>query len=283
MSRVADELTGAVAGLADDNDTFMRRHAIKVETQVRRVTPARPLACCAVLCVCGRVRRPWARAGRELGEACVRLVSCALVREEGAVAMVTLQFCGSIWVGLVLGTSKSPWTELTPRPPPHTRTQVVDRAMSLLLELSQARRQALRAGEDSRAAMEAAFVAAQKQYAAHIDDLNNQLIVARCVVVVWWCGGVLRRGWCVLCRVCAWCMCVLVGGGRGRGNALVVQCSGVAIVLTRAVSVCFPVFTHPSRPPPLPSGPTPPSCGVSSRRLRWRRSLRCVVGRVRAD
>ena len=51
--------------------------------------------------------------------------------------------------------------------------------MSLLLELSQARRQALRAGEDSRGAMEAAFVAAQKQYAAHIDDLNNQLIVAR--------------------------------------------------------------------------------------------------------
>ena len=34
MGRVADELTGAVAGLAYDNDTFMRRHAIKVETQV---------------------------------------------------------------------------------------------------------------------------------------------------------------------------------------------------------------------------------------------------------
>ncbi|KAG2448660.1 hypothetical protein HYH02_006017 [Chlamydomonas schloesseri] len=89
MGRVADELAAAVSGLADDNDTFMRRHAIKVDTQV------------------------------------------------------------------------------------------VDRAMSLLLELSQARRQALRAGEDSRSAMEAAFVAAQKQYAAHIDDLNNQLIVAR--------------------------------------------------------------------------------------------------------
>ncbi len=58
-------------------------------------------------------------------------------------------------------------------------SQVVDRAMSLLLELSQARRAALRSGEDARRAMESAYLAAQKQYAAHIDELNNQLILAR--------------------------------------------------------------------------------------------------------
>ncbi|GIL98929.1 hypothetical protein Vretimale_4247, partial [Volvox reticuliferus] len=58
-------------------------------------------------------------------------------------------------------------------------TQVVDRAMSLLLELSQARRCALRNAEDARRAMDTAFTAAQKQYGSHIDELNNQLIVAR--------------------------------------------------------------------------------------------------------
>ncbi|GIL43563.1 hypothetical protein Vafri_1199, partial [Volvox africanus] len=58
-------------------------------------------------------------------------------------------------------------------------TQVVDRAMSLLLELSQARRCALRNAEDAQRAMDTAFTAAQKQYGSHIDELNNQLIVAR--------------------------------------------------------------------------------------------------------
>ncbi|KAG2497986.1 hypothetical protein HYH03_004245 [Edaphochlamys debaryana] len=89
LGRLADELEGAVGSLATETDTFIRRHATKVETQL------------------------------------------------------------------------------------------VDRAMALLQELSQARRSALRNAEDSRRAMEAAYGAAQKQYAAHIDDLNNQLIVAR--------------------------------------------------------------------------------------------------------
>lgn len=58
-------------------------------------------------------------------------------------------------------------------------TQVVDRAMALLVELAQARRIALRSGEDARRALETAYLEAQKQYAHQIDDLNNQLIVAR--------------------------------------------------------------------------------------------------------
>ncbi|GFR41313.1 hypothetical protein Agub_g1995, partial [Astrephomene gubernaculifera] len=89
LQRLGGELAGAVAGLAHEQDTFMRQHAIKVETQL------------------------------------------------------------------------------------------VDRAMSLLQELSQARRAALRCAEDCRRAMDSAFAAAQRQYAAHIDELHNQLTVAR--------------------------------------------------------------------------------------------------------
>ncbi len=35
LGSLADEMEAAVGGLAQDHDTFMRRHAIKVETQVR--------------------------------------------------------------------------------------------------------------------------------------------------------------------------------------------------------------------------------------------------------
>lgn len=45
----------------------------------------------------------------------------------------------------------------SPVPPPPA-LQVVDRAMSLLLELSQARRSALRSAEDARGAVEAAYL-----------------------------------------------------------------------------------------------------------------------------
>lgn len=51
--------------------------------------------------------------------------------------------------------------------------------MGLLSELAQARRAALRAGDDARCAQETAYLEAQKQYAQQLDDLNNQLIVAQ--------------------------------------------------------------------------------------------------------
>lgn len=57
--------------------------------------------------------------------------------------------------------------------------KVVDKAMVLLMELSQARRASARSGEEALRAMEGAYLIAQGQLAARIGGLEAQLTVAR--------------------------------------------------------------------------------------------------------
>ena len=61
---------------------------------------------------------------------------------------------------------------LFPVPP-----QVVDQAMSLLTELQQVRRVALRNLEDAQHAVETSFLEAQKQWGDRVDELKSSLLV----------------------------------------------------------------------------------------------------------